>query len=169
MPNKNVHNQNLLSLSYGTIKRKDINSSKGLLPASFDSYQIVQNGVIVMRFTDLQNDQKSLRVGLAKEEGIVSPAYVCISVKDTTKPAFLYQQLHYFDSILKQFYKMGEGMRQTLSFSDIAGMTIGVPNVQEQEKISSIYDEFDHNIVQATLKLTKVRAMKQSLLQKMFA
>lgn len=39
--NKNVHHQNLLSLSYGKIVRKDIESKKGLLPASFDTYQII--------------------------------------------------------------------------------------------------------------------------------
>lgn len=56
--NQNIHHQNLLSLSYGKIKKRDINSDKGLLPVSFDTYQIVKDGVIVMRFTDLQNDQK---------------------------------------------------------------------------------------------------------------
>lgn len=39
--NKNIHHQNLLSLSYGRIIRKDINTTEGLLPASFDTYQVV--------------------------------------------------------------------------------------------------------------------------------
>ena len=62
--NKFVHHQNLLSLSYGKIVQKDIKANKGLLPASFDTYQIVKDGIIVFRFTDLQNDHKSLRVGI---------------------------------------------------------------------------------------------------------
>lgn len=61
--NKNIHHQNLLSLSYGRIIRKDINTTEGLLPASFDTYQVVEEENIVLRLTDLQNDQKSLRVG----------------------------------------------------------------------------------------------------------
>ena len=44
LSNKEVHNQNLLSLSYGKIKNKDINTTEGLLPASFDTYQIVNEG-----------------------------------------------------------------------------------------------------------------------------
>lgn len=167
--NHNIHNQNLLSLSYGKIKRKDISSDKGLLPASFDTYQIVKDGVIVMRFTDLQNDQKSLRVGLAKEEGIISPAYVCISMKDTTKSAFLYQELHYYDAVLKQFYKMGDGMRQTLSYTDIEAMPLAIPNPREQQDIVDFYDELDSYITKCETKLFKTRTMKQSLLQKMFA
>lgn len=49
-------------------KTKNIKSKKGLLPNSFDTYQIVKDGIIVMRFTDLQNDHKSLRIGLAKKK-----------------------------------------------------------------------------------------------------
>ncbi len=58
--NKGLQEKNLLSLSYGKIKRKDINSSAGLLPESFETYQIVSKGNIVLRLTDLQNDRKSL-------------------------------------------------------------------------------------------------------------
>ena len=63
--NKLIHHQNLLSLSYGKIVPKDIESKKGLLPASFDTYQIIKENIIVFRVTDLQNDKKSLRVGIA--------------------------------------------------------------------------------------------------------
>lgn len=76
--NKDIHNQNLLSLSYGKIINKDINTTDGLLPASFDTYQIVHNGNIILRLTDLQNDHKSLRVGLATQTGIITSAYTCL-------------------------------------------------------------------------------------------
>ena len=45
--NKDLSEQNLLSLSYGRIKRKDINSPDGLLPASFDGYNIIEANDIV--------------------------------------------------------------------------------------------------------------------------
>ena len=113
--NKEVHHQNLLSLSYGRIIRKDINTTEGLLPASFDTYQIVEEGNIVMRLTDLQNDHKSLRVGLVKEEGIVTSAYVCLGVYDSIFPSYLYNVLHCYD-IRKLFYSMGGGLRQNLNW-----------------------------------------------------
>lgn len=40
--NSNLQEKNLLSLSYGKIKRKDIDSPDGLLPASFDGYNIIE-------------------------------------------------------------------------------------------------------------------------------
>ena len=62
--------QNVLSLSYGRIIRRDVTSNFGLLPESFDTYQIVENGDIVLRLLDLQNDHESLRVGLVVKGGV---------------------------------------------------------------------------------------------------
>ena len=70
--------RNLLSLSYGNIVRRDIDTADGLLPESFDSYNIVEQGDTVLRLTDLQNDQRSLRVGLVREPGIITSAYVTL-------------------------------------------------------------------------------------------
>ena len=98
-----------------------------------------------MRFTDLQNDHKSLRIGLAKEEGIVSPAYTCISVGEENSSAFLYEQLNYYDSVLKQFY-----------------------NIEEQENIVFFNTVIETIIGKVSTKLTKLNSVKQSLLQKMF-
>ena len=132
--NKDVHHQNLLSLSYGRIIRKDINTTEGLLPASFDTYQIVEEGNIVMRLTDLQNDHKSLRVGLVKEDGIVTSAYVCLGVFDSIVPSYLYNILHSYD-IKKLFYSMGGGLRQNLNWQGLKKLDIPLPPLDEQQAI----------------------------------
>lgn len=132
--NKNVHHQNLLSLSYGKIIRKDINKTDGLLPKSFDTYQIVEPGNIILRLTDLQNDQKSLRVGFAKEEGIITSAYVALEVKDKALPEYLYLILHTYD-IKKVFYSMGGGLRQSLNFDGLRKLNIPIPPLEEQRAI----------------------------------
>lgn len=138
--NKEVHHQNLLSLSYGRIKRKDINTTEGLLPASFDTYQIVEDGNIVMRLTDLQNDHKSLRVGLVKEEGIVTSAYVCLGVYDSIFPSYLYNVLHSYD-IKKLFYSMGGGLRQNLNWQGLKKLDIPLPPKDEQQAIVAYIEE----------------------------
>ena len=138
--NKEVHHQNLLSLSYGRIIRKDINTTEGLLPASFDTYQIVEEGNIVMRLTDLQNDHKSLRVGLVKEEGIVTSAYVCLGVYDSIFPSYLYNVLHSYD-IKKLFYSMGGGLRQNLNWQGLKKLDIPLPPKDEQQAIVAYIEE----------------------------
>jgi len=134
--NNEIHNQNLLSLSYGNIVNKDINTTEGLLPASFDTYQIVNHGNVILRLTDLQNDWKSLRVGLATQTGIITSAYVCLFCKDTILPEYLYLLLHSFD-IRKVFYGMGGGVRQSIGYKEIRKLLLLVPPQTEQQKISN--------------------------------
>ncbi len=167
--NKNVHHQNLLSLSYGKIVRKDIESKKGLLPASFDTYQIIKKDIIVFRVTDLQNDKKSLRVGISEEEGIITPAYVCMEC-DTrvVDPHYLYTLLHYYDDITKVYYKMGDGMRQTLAYSDLKELKVYLPNFPEQHKIVECFELLDKQIQISSKKIASLRQMKAASLQAMF-
>ena len=80
--NKELKEQNLLSLSYGDVIRKNIETSEGLLPESFDGYNIIEAKDIVIRGTDLQNDHRSLRTGLATERGIITSAYITLKPKE---------------------------------------------------------------------------------------
>lgn len=142
--NKTIHHQNLLSLSYGKIIRKDINTTDGLLPASFDGYQIIEPGNIILRLTDLQNDHRSLRVGLVPEVGIITSAYLCLGVRIMIKSNYLYFQLHSYD-IKKLFYSMGDGLRQSLNYEGIRKLFIVVPPLSEQVEIVSY---IDHKVAQ---------------------
>ena len=167
--NKYVHHQNLLSLSYGKIIKKDIEEKKGLLPASFDTYQIIKEGIIVFRVTDLQNDKKSLRVGISSQEGIITPAYVCVEcTTDEISPMYLFTLLHYYDSITKVMYNMGNGLRQTLSYSDLKGLNIPIPPLSEQHFITDIFFHIDSIISEETSRLASLKQVKEASLQAMF-
>lgn len=166
--NADLIEQNLLSLSYGKIKRKDINSKRGLLPSSFSSYQIIDDGTIVFRFTDLQNDQKSLRVGLSHERGIVSSAYVCVDPDtDIIDPSFFYWLLHFYDT-QKVFYKMGDGIRQTITYEDLHELALAVPSKEEQEALSSGMDLIDMRLIEQEEVCEKLHNLKDALLVSLF-
>lgn len=108
---------NVLSLSYGNIIRRNVEDNFGLMPESFNTYQIVKSGDVILRLTDLQNDKRSLRVGLAKEGGIITSAYLSLRGKSDVDPSYLYQLLHSYDTT-KVFYGMSGGLRQSMKFED---------------------------------------------------
>lgn len=138
--NKDMQEINLLSLSYGNIKRKDINSNNGLLPENFSGYNIVETGDIVLRLTDLQNDHKSLRTGLVKEHGIITSAYVTLAPKHEINSEYYHYLLHSYD-IRKVFYTMGEGIRQSLDFETLKkNVSVLVPSTEEQKNIVEYLD-----------------------------
>ena len=132
--NAGMVEDNLLSLSYGKIINKDINTTDGLLPASFEGYQIINSGNIVLRLTDLQNDHRSLRTGLATQRGIITSAYTCLKARDNVLPEYLQLQLHVAD-LCKVFYGMGGGVRQSIGFKDIRRLIVAVPPLDEQRDI----------------------------------
>ena len=138
--NDGLKENNLLSLSYGKIKRKDIDSIGGLLPASFEGYNIIAPNDIVLRLTDLQNDQHSLRVGLSHENGIVTSAYTTIRPCDRINAVYLFYSLFAFD-IAKGFYGMGAGVRQGLNYDEVKQIKLLSPPLHEQRRIADYLDE----------------------------
>jgi type I restriction enzyme S subunit len=136
--NVGMTESNLLSLSYGRVIRKDINSNDGLLPQSFETYQIVEPNQIILRLTDLQNDMRSLRSALVTERGIITSAYLALEPKDI-QPRYLSHLLRAYD-ITKVFYSMGGGLRQSTKFKDLKRLTIITPSKEEQVSISNFLD-----------------------------
>lgn len=165
--NKNVHHQNLLSLSYGKIVCKDINTTEGLLPASFDNYQIVEDGNIVLRLTDLQNDHKSLRVGLSTQEGIITSAYLAIEAFTGILPKYLYFLLHSID-VKKVFYSMGNGLRQSLNWTELRKLKCIVPPILEQQAIVDYIEaklsKIDSCIADLQAEIDYLKEFKQRLI-----
>ena len=138
--NSDLAETNLLSLSYGKIKRKDIDSPDGLLPASFDGYNIIEKGDVVLRLTDLQNDQTSLRVGRSEERGIITSAYTTVHPRNADFAPYLFYALNAFD-LAKGFYGMGSGVRQGLNWSEVKRLRVPFPPLPEQRAIADFLDE----------------------------
>jgi len=132
--------RNVLSLSYGKVVPRDVESNFGLLPQSFNTYHIVQAGDVVLRLLDLQNDHVSLRVGLVPEEGIVTSAYLSVRPKGGLDSRFAAYLLHAYD-LNKVFYSFGGGCRQSMGFEDLRRLPIPFPSPAEQGWIAAYLDE----------------------------
>ncbi len=131
---------NLLSLSYGNVIQKNIETVAGLVPASYEGYNIIEADDIVLRFTDLQNDQKSLRTGLSRCRGIITSAYVTVRPdKGKSNPSYLAYALHVYD-VMKLFYNMGSGMRQGLNWRNASRIFFPYPPLPEQRRITDYLD-----------------------------
>ncbi|WP_278368369.1 restriction endonuclease subunit S [Marinobacter salarius] len=154
--NKGMKSTNLLSLSYGNIVRKDIGTLDGLLPESFETYQVVKPNNIVFRLTDLQNDKRSLRSAIVKEEGIITSAYLTVVPKGIHARLASYLFRSY--DLSKVFYSMGGGLRQGMKFSDIKRLPIILPPEAEQQKIAAFLDH-------ETAKIDALIAEQQRLIE----
>ena len=144
----------VLSLSYGKIiQKKDLN--EGLVPAEYNTYQIVRPGYIIIRCTDLQNDKTSLRTGFVKNEGIITGAYLGLIVNEKYNPSYMHYFLHAWD-ITKEIYRYGSGLRQSLSWVDLKRLPILIPSYDEQNAIVSYLDSITSKIDEAIAQQQKM-------------
>ncbi|MGP5663258.1 hypothetical protein ACTXPE_12885, partial [Psychrobacter celer] len=88
LKNKGLTVDTVLSLSYGNILIKPKEKLTGLVPESFETYQIVEPNDIIIRCMDLQNDKTSLRIGLVKDKGIITSAYLALKVANSYLPEY---------------------------------------------------------------------------------
>ncbi|WP_293210623.1 restriction endonuclease subunit S [Neisseria sp.] len=165
--NKGMKENTVLSLSYGKIIIKPEEKLFGLVPESFETYQIVEPNDIIIRCTDLQNDQTSLRTGLAQDKGIITSAYLNLKVINNYSAKFLHYYLHALD-ITKVLYKFGSGLRQNLSFLDFKRLPIIDIPLAEQQQIADYLDaqiiKIDQAIALKTAHIEKLKEYKSVLI-----
>lgn len=159
----------VLSLSYGNIRVKAESELTGLVPESFETYQLVNKGDIIFRPTDLQNDKVSLRSSISNYEGIITNAYLSLKPKENVSPKFF----HYFFRAIdnnKIIYGLGSGLRQNISFDDFRKFLFPLPNLPEQIAIAEFLDDKTNKIDQAiAIKAKEINLLKerrQILIQK---
>ena len=167
VPNKGLTETTVLSLSYGHIVVKPPEQLHGLVPSSFETYQIVEPGDIIVRPTDLQNDWNSLRFGLSRNRGVITSAYMCLYTEEVVMRPYGHLLLHTYD-LKKVFYGLGSGLRQNLDWRDFKYLPCIVPPLPEQAAIVRYLDHADRRIrryIRAKQKLiTLLEEQKQALI-----
>ena len=112
----------------------------------------------MLRTTDLQNDHTSLRIGMVRNRGIITSAYLSLKAKDGVNPDFGYQFLNVWD-ISKAIYGYGSGLRQNLDFSHFKRMPIALPALSEQAAIVRFLDWANGRLERAIRAKRKVIAL----------
>jgi len=167
--NKGMKESVVLSLSYGAIIIKPKEKLVGLVPESFETYQLVEAGDIIIRGTDLQNDKTSLRTGLAKDKGIITSAYINLKVSRDFESRFLHYYLHSLDTT-KVIYKFGSGLRQNLSFLDFKHLpTFDIPKATQTAIANSLdkkTTQIDEAIAIKEKQIALLKERKQIIIQK---
>src|SRR5699024_8452080 len=126
----------------------------------------------VLRLTDLQNDKKSLRTGLVKDKGIITSAYLALKPENNINAEYFQLVLHVYD-LLKVFYRLGTGLRQSISFKELRRLTIPCPELEEQHKIVKMsqkyVNDFNERIDSSKKKIEQFQKLRESLISEIVA
>lgn len=166
--NTGFKRKQVLSLSYGKIREKGEDELTGLVPESFETYQLVDAGDIIFRPTDLQNDKVSLRSAMSDFDGIITSAYLNLRLKKIADARFY----HYFFRSIddnKVIYGLGSGLRQNIDYRDFRRFRFPFPPKQEQIAIAGFLDEkcgkINAAIAQKEKLIELLKERKQILIQ----
>lgn len=156
--NSNYQSDNVLSLTLKGVINNDVDNPVGLVPKDYASYQLFHKNDLVFKLIDLENFQTS-RVGIVHEDGIMSPAYIRLSLKSQCHNVrFFYYQ--YYDLYLRRIYNnLGAGVRSTMSASDLLNISVVIPPREEQDQIVR-YLDWKINVISKFIK-AKIKQIKR--------
>lgn len=105
-------------------------------------YNIVDKGMIVINGLNLNFDFVTKRVGLVRDRGIITSAYMSFSVKDLQKvmPEYACYLLKSYDNCAA-FHNMGGGVRKILNFDELKHNLFILPPLFEQKAIAEFLDK----------------------------
>lgn len=160
-----------VSREFGVINQIEY-QGKSFAGASLANYGVVQSGDLVYTRSPLKFQPYGIiktNEGLA---GIVSALYGVYHPSVYVHSPFT-QVYFELDSRLNDYLRplVNKGAKNTLLISDGDSLSgeVAFPSKGEQRDIAKFFKECDLCMRKTALKLTKIRAVKQSLLQKMFA
>lgn len=107
------------------------------------------------------------RCALSSLEGIVSPAYTIITPNHDVNPYYM-EMLFKQPLIIYSFWTHSQGLvSDTLNckFPDFSQIKVTIPSFKEQNEISHIFKEINHEIDVCTQKLKSLLQQKKGLMQ----
>jgi len=166
--NSGMIRNTVLSLSYGNIRVKPDDELTGLVPESFETYQLVNKGDLIFRPTDLQNDKTSLRSGFSEHEGIITNAYLNLRFRETANSKYYHYVFRALDNN-KVIYGLGSGLRQNIDFRDFRRFLFPFPPLPEQTAIAAFLDDktakIDRAVAQKEKMIALLKERKQIVIQ----
>ncbi|WP_308654577.1 restriction endonuclease subunit S [uncultured Anaerococcus sp.] len=150
----------------GMILRNDFSSDIQYDKNQLKNYKKVEPGDFVIHLRSFQGGFAHSSI-----EGITSPAYSVIRIKDEGSHFDLFWKTifssqNFINILQKLIYGVRDG--KSISFKDFKGIKLRYPTLAEQEKIGNFFKNLDAQIETEKKLLDSYKMMKKSLLQKMF-
>lgn len=144
--NKNVLGKETKALQFKfgeIVPKKNFNAADDEYVAdTILKYNIVDKDMIVINGLNLNFDFVTKRVGLVKERGIITSAYMSFYIKDkkSVSPNYANYLLKSYDNCTA-FHNMGGGVRKILTFEELKHNLFLLPPLTEQKEIAEYLDE----------------------------
>jgi len=138
------------SISFGQVIYKN---DESIPESTKEGYQEVLEGEFLLNPLNLNYDLKSLRIALSRINVVVSQGYIVLKLRDRLHPNYYEYLLRKFD--VEHMKSLGQGVRQTISFTHLKDENLVVPPIGEQKLISCYLDKKTSQIDSLVEKIQK--------------
>lgn len=128
--------EDILSLTMKGVIVRDLDAG-GKMPTSFDGYQRLEPGNILMCLFDI--DVTPRCIGLIKQAGLSSPAYSQFVLSDSANAAYYCYYYTMLDND-KTLLHLAKNLRHSLTEDQLGAIPVIVPPTDEQHRIADFLD-----------------------------
>lgn len=128
--------EDILSLTMKGVIVRDLDAG-GKMPASFDGYQRLEAGNLLMCLFDI--DVTPRCIGLIKQSGLSSPAYSQFVLKEGADAAYYCYYYTMLDND-KTLLHLAKNLRHSLTEEQLGAIPTVVPPIDEQKRIADFLD-----------------------------
>lgn len=132
----NYTDENILSLSKNGVVIRNFEDG-GKMPATFDGYQRIYNGNLLMCLFDI--DVTPRCVGIIENEGLTSPAYSQFVLNDDANVNYFYYYYLMLDED-KTLLHLSKNLRHSLTEDQLGDIYVIKPPLKEQNRIANFLD-----------------------------
>lgn len=158
-------NENVLSLTMNGVIKRDLDNPSGKMPSTFDGYQFVYAGNLLMCLFDI--DVTPRCIGLIENDGITSPAYSQFELKRNAFNRYYYYYYLYLDN-KKELLHLAKNLRHSFTEEQFGQISTVVPPIEQQHLIANQLDfvckKVEDLISNQEQQIEKLKQYKQSLI-----
>lgn len=162
------NSEDILSLSMKGVYVRDPNDESGKRPTTYNGYQYVQEGDLLMCLFDI--DVTPRCVGRVYNNGLTSPAYSRFVMNKTRAIVDYYYYYYLALDFDKTLLHLSKNMRSSLTESDFGSINAPVPSPTEQQKIVHFLDRkctaIDTAIEKTKKSIEKLEEYKKAVITK---
>ena len=130
--------EDIISLTVNGVIKRDLDNPSGKMPTSFDGYQFVYPGNLLMCLFDI--DVTPRCIGLIKDIGLTSPAYSQFVLNKGVDAGYYYYYYLNLD-FNKELLHLAKNQRHSLNEEQFGAIKTVVPPFEEQVAIAKYLDE----------------------------
>lgn len=156
--------EDILSLTMKGVIVRDLDAG-GKMPASFDGYQRLEPGNLLMCLFDI--DVTPRCIGLIKQAGLSSPAYSQFVLSDSANAAYYCYYYTMLDND-KTLLHLAKNLRHSLTEDQLGAIPVIVPPIDEQQRIADFLDakcaEIDALVADIQTQIDTLEQYKRSVI-----